>query len=65
MYIMIELRMPPDKLGSAIVIVVTVSVFYSSFSPFIAFYPQPIPYLIGTTIMIIAMVLTFFLPEGG
>jgi len=36
-YIMIELRMPPDKLGSAIVIIITISVFYSSFSPFIAY----------------------------
>jgi hypothetical protein len=38
-FIMIELRMPTDRLGSSMVIVVTSAVFYSSFASYIAYLP--------------------------
>jgi hypothetical protein len=42
-FIMIELRWPTDRIGSAMVIIVTCAVFYSSLAPYVAFSPQPIP----------------------
>jgi hypothetical protein len=64
-FIMIELRMPTDRLGSSMVIVVTSAVFYSSLASYVAYLPQPIPYLVGTSIVLTAMALTLILPEGG
>lgn len=63
-FILVESRVPTERLGSTIVIVVTTAVFYSSLSPFVAYVSQPIPYLLGCTIIVIAVVATVVLEQG-
>lgn len=36
-YLMIELRVPPEALGSSVVIVITAAVFFASLTPFVAY----------------------------
>ena len=38
-YIMIELRVPPEKLGASIVVVITGSVLYSTFASMAGYSP--------------------------
>ncbi len=56
-YIMIELRVPPAKLGQAIVVVITGSVVYSTFASIPGYSTQPIPFLTGVIMVGISLVL--------
>lgn len=61
-YLMIELRVPSEKLGSSIVIVFTVSILVASLTTIVGFLPQPWPFISGSAMMGIALVTCQLLP---
>ena len=64
-YLMIELRVPPEALGSSVVIVITAAVFFASLTPFVAYSGQPLPIITQVTCLFFGIVSTLLLPKGG
>jgi hypothetical protein len=64
-YLLIELRVPPDALGSSVVIVITAAVFVASLTPFVAYSGQPYPIISQIICITIGIVSTLLLPKGG
>jgi hypothetical protein len=61
-FLMIELRFPPSKVGSSLVMVVTSAVFFAQLTTLIAYMPQPVPYLAFTASLVVSMVSCNLLP---
>jgi predicted tellurium resistance membrane protein TerC len=61
-YIMIEHRVPVQKLGASIVLVISASIFVSTFAPYAAFAQEPVPFILGITVCVIGIVLAKILP---
>ena len=61
-YLLIEQRVPSEKLGSTIVVVITGSVLFSSLSPAVAYAAQPVPIITGVSLFVIGLILTQTLP---
>lgn len=64
-YIIIEMRVPPEHLGASIVIIMTITIFCSGCAPNLAFLPAPIPLYIQLTLLFITFVCLVKLPDGG
>ena len=64
-YVMTELRIPPENTGAAIVIVTTVGTMTASLAPYIAQAPHPFPMIITIVLCIINIGLTCCLSEPG
>ena len=62
-YLMIEQRVPSEKLGSSIVVVITGSMLYSSLSSTAAYSPQPVPFLTGMSMFLVGIVMCQMLPK--
>ena len=61
----IELRVPPEALGSSLVFVITIGVFVAALTPLVAYLPMPIPFIVIIVVAVLTVFVTFFLPEGG
>ena len=61
-FLMIELRFPPSRVGSSLVVVITSAVFFAQLTTLIAYMPQPIPYLAFTVSLIISVICCNLLP---
>lgn len=59
---MVELRVPQNILGSALVMIMTLGVLASSLASFASYSPQPIPYLSGFTMICLCFIASFMLP---
>lgn len=55
-YLMIELRVTADRLGSSIVIVITSAMVVSSLASYVAFSPMPLPFIAAVSLSIVAFV---------
>lgn len=64
-YVLIEMRVPPQRQGSSLVIILTLSIFMSGTAPNLAYLPQPFPLYIQLALMVGIMVALFYLPPGG
>lgn len=64
MYLMIELRVPAEKLGSSIVVVFTGAVFFNTFSANVAYADQPIPYITQLSMLSVAIFAAYMLPAS-
>ena len=64
-YLLIELRVPPEHLGSSMVILLTLCIFFNGFAPNLAYLPEPIPYYCMLIMLAIVFVALIYLPEGG
>lgn len=64
MYLMIELRVPAEKLGSSIVVVFTGAVFINTFSASVAYAAQPVPYITQTVMLSVAIFAASMLPPS-
>ena len=53
-YLMIELRVTADKLGSSIVIVITSAMIVSSLASYVSFSPMPLPFIAAVSLSIVA-----------
>ena len=63
--ILIELRVPPESLASSLVLIFTTSVTFCSLSPTVAYFAEPVPFIV-TLVLLAAMVfLTLRLPPPG
>lgn len=58
-FFMVDQRIPSEKSGSAMVIVITASFIYSSVAPFVAYAEQPTPYITGMILLILSIIFTF------
>lgn len=54
-YILVELRVPPENLGSSLCIVLTVSHFFWALAPNIAYLPQPTPLYVQLFLLAIVL----------
>ena len=61
-YLLIEQRVPSEKLGSTIVVVITGSILFSSLSPAVAYAAQPVPIITGVSLFVIGLIMTQTLP---
>lgn len=64
-YVLVELRIPPENTGAAIVIVTTVGTLTACLAPYVASAPHPIPVICNVSICIFNIVLTCMLSEPG
>lgn len=64
MYLMMELRIPAEKLGSVIVVVFTGAVFIATFSPNIAYTDQPVPYITQVIMISVSVSAVSMLPPS-
>ena len=62
-YFLMEARMPPERQGSAMVILLTFSLLTSSQSSQIAYFAYPTPLIVIVSILILASIFAFTLPE--
>ena len=61
-YLMIELRVTADKLGSTILIIITASMIISKFASVAAYSEVPLPFFAGISMFVIALTFSQFLP---
>jgi hypothetical protein len=61
-YLMIELRVTADKLGSSIVVVITSAMVCSSLASYVAFAQMPVPFIAALSLSIISFTGNQFLP---
>jgi len=65
MYLVIENRIPPHKLGNSFVYLITVSVLISSTTPYAAYSPDPWPALIMIAVLVTLFLISTKLDQGG
>lgn len=63
--LILELRVPPHKVGLTSVITRTMAVGSSVVAPFVVTLPPPYPYAIMSLISILGITVTFYLPPAG
>jgi hypothetical protein len=63
-YLLLELRVPPEKLGASMVILLTICMFVSSVAPQLSYLSSPIPFLCTIIFLLIISAADYFLPEG-
>ena len=63
--LILELRVPPHKVGLTAVITRTVAVGSSVVAPFVVSLPPPYPYIIMSLISVIGITATLYLPPAG
>lgn len=62
LYLMINLRVPAEKVGSSLVVVITTAYTVSIAASVIAYLPQPWPFISSVLLSAIAGVTSYFLP---
>jgi hypothetical protein len=65
LYLVIENRIPPHKLGNSFVYLITVSVLIASTTPYVAYSPNPWPGLIMLATLVILFLISTLLDKGG
>jgi len=65
MYLVIENRVPPHKLGNSFVYMFTISVLIASTSPYAAYSPDPWPGLILIASLVTLFLISTKLDQGG
>ena len=65
MLLILELRVPPQKVGLTSVITRTVAVGLSATTPFLTTLPAPYPYAIMSLLSMLGITVTFYLPPAG
>ena len=65
MLLILEMRVPPNKIGFTSMITRTVAVGSSVFAPTIVTFPPPYPFLVLSAIYTLGIISTFFLPPAG
>ena len=65
MYIVIELRVPPESIGAAMVIIMSCCNAISGISPTLAYLPQPLPLFFMLAFLILIATIILVLPPAG
>jgi hypothetical protein len=63
--ILIELRVPPESLASSLVLIFTTSVTCCALAPTVAYFKQPVPFLVTLAFLVAMIILTLRLPPPG
>ena len=63
--LILEMRVPPQNVGSVSLLTRTLAVGFGVFSPTIATFPEPWPYICLLSVATIGFVASLFLPEPG
>ena len=64
-YVLAELRIPPENIGGACVIILTVGIMAGSLSPYLSLSGYPTSMVLIMAISVMNMILTVFLNEPG
>ena len=65
LYLVIENRIPPHKLGNSFVYLITVSVLIASTTPYVAYSPSPWPSVIMLSTLVSLLLISALLDKGG
>lgn len=65
MLLILEMRVPPQNVGSISALTRTIAVGFSVFAPTIAYLEAPYPYILLMTLATIGLIFTFALPPPG
>lgn len=65
MLLILELRVPPQNIGSVSALTKTIAACSASLSPAIATLAAPLPYIFLVCMTTLGLLLTFFLPAPG
>ena len=65
MYIVLELRVPPESIGAVLVITMSFYNALSSLAPTLAYLPQPLPLFFMLTFLILISIILVLLPPAG
>ena len=63
--ILIELRVPPESLASSLVLIFTTSVTFCSVAPTVAYFKEPVPFIVTLAFLAAMIFLTLRLPPPG
>ena len=63
--ILIELRVPPESLASSLVLIFTTSITCCALAPTVAYFPQPVPFIVTLAFLVMIIMLTLRLPPPG
>jgi len=63
--ILIELRVPPESLASSLVLIFTISITFCSIAPTVAYFEQPVPFIVTLAFLLVMIFLTLRLPPPG
>ena len=61
-FLLIEMRVPNNKVGSVTMLCMTIAVGTAMVSPYVSTLPAPIPFVFLLTLSLLALLVTFFLP---
>ena len=65
LFLIIELRVPNNKVGSVTMLCMTIAVGTAMVSPFVSTLPAPVPFAFLLILSLLALLVSFFLPPPG
>ena len=65
LFVLIGLVIPKQKIGGAMVLIITIGVGSSLGAPMIVLYDAPIPFFVLTVLILVSFIISCFLPKLG